>query len=368
MRAIRWLHRAVRIFGDIKNAVQLLFLIIFLVGATVTALIAAAVAISRLPLWAGIALGVVVFLAVLVVEIAVLLLFSPARRQKIGQWPDIKEVEPATVPQRPSIEVEVINDPRDKMFLEVTNKGEHGEFEAQIEVLEGRYCIHGITRPLLPIYTGYWQRNAGPKASLPQGHKDRLMIGRLDMPSPRILLARFAMYFYDAVSQQLAEYGTTSWVPGSRQAKVARFLLQITISSTPGMKEGPFVKTYLLDGHDPKLQEMPQRAETDVSAQRIALKELLAKRQRILSNMMGQASPENQRQKEAQRTYELIEAALGKGEAEKWAIGSGRTVFHSQKDTEWTVKLKRLVPDLGDLISRIDTISTRSDFNPDDWR
>ena len=157
---------------------------------------------------------------------------------------------------RPSIQVEVVNDRLDRMLLEVTNLGEHGDFEAQIEMLEGREFIHGIERPTLPIYTGCWELGLGAKASLAQGHSDRLMIGKLEVHAP-LWTAEFYMYFYDARAGGAKHFGTTSWLLVGKGTVAARFMLRITISSTPRMKQGPFVKTYVVDGEgDPRFQEM----------------------------------------------------------------------------------------------------------------
>lgn len=157
---------------------------------------------------------------------------------------------------RPTIDVVAVNESLgQRMYLEVTNHGERGEFEAQIEVLDGKGCIHGIVRPTLPTYTGYWERSAGPVASLPQGHKDRLLIGRQDVEW-RISLAEFVMSFFDPMSKKYAEYGTTSWGLLKDGTVAARFVLRITISCSPKVPTGPFVKTYIVAGRsNPSLTE-----------------------------------------------------------------------------------------------------------------
>jgi hypothetical protein len=152
----------------------------------------------------------------------------------------------------PTITVEPIVDPGGRMFLEVTNHGEHGDFQAQIEVVEGREFIHGVTRPPLPAYSAFWQVAAGPVARLPQGHKDRVAIGHLSI-HPGIWLASFEMYFFSHRDGHLATFDTTSWMPGSKGALPARFLLRITVSASPKLQEGAFCRLYLAEGGGEKL-------------------------------------------------------------------------------------------------------------------
>lgn len=147
---------------------------------------------------------------------------------------------------RAVLDVVVVSEYRGHV-LEVTNNGERGELQAQIEVIEGANFIHGVERPTLPTYTGYWERSAGPIATLSEGHKDRVMIASLDTPQGGLMLFSYKLYFYNAVQQRLAQFGTTSWVPGKDSGTIpAKFRLKITISSSRRMKGGPFVKEYIL--------------------------------------------------------------------------------------------------------------------------
>lgn len=150
--------------------------------------------------------------------------------------------------KHPTIKARTITETGGKMYLEVENLGEQGAFQAQIEVLEGDNFIHGIVRPPLPAYSGYWQRSAGSVANLPQGHKDRVMIGELSMTSS-VWSASFEMYFFSNQQGQPSSFGTTSWNPGSDQFVPARFLLRITISSAPKLKEGAFKGLYIIEGN-----------------------------------------------------------------------------------------------------------------------
>ena len=164
---------------------------------------------------------------------------------------------------RPTIAIRAGMDMYRGMFLDVTNLGERGEFEAQIEMLEGREFVHGMTRPILPRYTGYWERSAGPLARLPQGHSDRLLIGKTELASGGLMAASFKMYFYNPFSQKGDEYGTSSWGLMEDGSLPARFLLRITISSAPRILEGAFIKTYLVQG---RVNDTLQEANEEVEA------------------------------------------------------------------------------------------------------
>lgn len=151
---------------------------------------------------------------------------------------------------RAQLDIQVIIEPYSNMMcLEVTNNGERGELQAQIEILEGRHSMHGINRPTLPAYTGYWERSAGPVAALPQGHKDRLLVGRREMAYGLVLYS-YEFFYWDAREQCMKTYGTTSWVPLEDSGSIPPyFVFRITISSTPKMKDGPFVRDYVVDAN-----------------------------------------------------------------------------------------------------------------------
>ncbi len=161
------------------------------------------------------------------------------------------EVERESHPPAPTISLQPVSG--DSFGIEVTNAGETRVFEAQIQIVDGQDSIHGVTRPPLPTYAGYWELGAGPVARLPQGHKDFLLLGLREFEFPFVT---FRMAFYDRAAQKRLDYGTTSWLVLDPNIAAVHLELRVTISSTPSLPEGPFSAVYVVDGHaDPLLRQ-----------------------------------------------------------------------------------------------------------------
>jgi hypothetical protein len=151
----------------------------------------------------------------------------------------------------PMVSVQVVNEHDYRgtlMCLEIRNDGDVGEFQAEIEVLEGREFIHGLVRPPLPRYRGYWELGAGPVSKLAQGGHDRLRIGHHILGAPSYSSAEFTLAFYAHVEAQYAEFGTVSWDVVTTQFVRAKFRLKITITCDPKMAAGPYVEEFSVDG------------------------------------------------------------------------------------------------------------------------
>jgi hypothetical protein len=135
-----------------------------------------------------------------------------------------------------------------QMCLEVTNNGASGDIEAQIVIVQEQGHYPTIRPPNSP-YQGYWQLSGESKTSLPQGHTDILEIGQLqsDM-STRV--AHFTMVFYESspLGAGKRAYDSDNWIIGLGDPIPVRFIIQVTISSTPNPLNGPIIKTYLVDG------------------------------------------------------------------------------------------------------------------------
>lgn len=140
------------------------------------------------------------------------------------------------------------------MFLEVTNEGERGDFEAQVELLAGLGQVHQIDAPVnFRAYPGVWERSHGPRSSLARSQQDRLIIGHVErMAAASPPAATFRMAFYDEVNHGYAEYGTTGWIAGVEGIVPPRLELRVTISSSPSAAKGPYVNTFIVDADDPK--------------------------------------------------------------------------------------------------------------------
>jgi len=152
---------------------------------------------------------------------------------------------------------------RDGFFLDVTNYGEQGELEAQIAILRGGESIHGVVQPPNP-YIGYWETAVSDKSLLKEGHEDRLLIGQTEYGWP-LALASLKMFFFDRKSKALSSFGTTSWIlmGPDKAAPGPIFALRVTISATPRMPDGPFIRDYLVRrGEQETLVESQTDSET----------------------------------------------------------------------------------------------------------
>jgi hypothetical protein len=165
---------------------------------------------------------------------------------------------------RPKLVV-VPRNTKNAFWLEVTNLGEQGELEAQIAIQEIRSgSMNSVVRP--NPYIGYWEMAASDRCSLKEGHRDQLLIGKTDLNYP---FGSLQMFFFDRINRVLSSHGTTSWVWGSGEvdAQVPRPILaiRVTISASPRMPDGPFVRDYLVSGgeHDRTLSEPQTDSETN---------------------------------------------------------------------------------------------------------
>ena len=142
----------------------------------------------------------------------------------------------------------------DGMFLEVTNYGEPGEFEAQLELLGGFDSVHSIGAPVnFHNCRGFWQRSQGPTTLLSRRQKDHLIIGRVEASPPELPPASvFKMGFFDEESRRYAEYGTTGWIAGVAGIDPPRLELRVTINSNPRAASAAYTNTFVVNGEDPQ--------------------------------------------------------------------------------------------------------------------
>ncbi len=202
----------------------------------------------------GIPLLILIMLSILVFIASGLALLTN-REKEIGR---LRAEISASHQDRPSIRVKAFEEPYGGYAgLEVENTGEVGDFVVQIEVIEGRSSIHGIVRPPLPVYPGCWQQSQSAVTRLAQGHRERLPIVRAEIPRG-IMLTTFLFPFFDVRQGHMLEFGTTSWGLMRNDGSIpARFLLKVTITSTPRLIDGPYQRTFLIEGRaDRIIQEV----------------------------------------------------------------------------------------------------------------
>ena len=215
---------------------------------------AIALHIARLPTWL---ILVVAFSSVPVAVIVILLRAYAIWKRSDDRNLRLQEELKAVRDSRAKLVV-VPHNTRDGFYLEVTNHGEQGELEAQITILRGDGSIHGVVQPPNP-YIGYWETAVSDKSLLKEGHTDRLLIGQTEHEW-RVALVSLKMFFFDRKSKALSSFGTTSWITmgPDKAAPGTVFALRVTISATPRMPDGPFVRDYLVRiGEEEALVESP---------------------------------------------------------------------------------------------------------------
>jgi hypothetical protein len=191
---------------------------------------------APIPMWVWITLGLVGLM------VAPFIAFHKLRCKRDEIRTELDDIRNA----QPLIEVTPKKDNRD-IYLDVYNVGEYAEFEAQVEVLEGKSYAHG----LLDMYSAYWDRTKRDKTKIMKGHRDRLNIATLEM-NTRVLSACFRLHYYEtryfehSPVEGIMSFNSTSWIPGSDQVVKPCFKLKVTISSNPSMKDGAFSRVYEL--------------------------------------------------------------------------------------------------------------------------
>ncbi len=151
---------------------------------------------------------------------------------------------------KPSIEVKPLNK-RDMYCLEVKNIGNTGTFEAEIQITKSNAPIPSPVNQ----YTACWTIARGREAQIKKGLTDRLKIAHFITSPPDYLSQHLDIYYYEPQSGQENHVHSDSYLVGAkvvsangeeRPLKKPEFVLQVTISSEPSLKEGSFIKKYKL--------------------------------------------------------------------------------------------------------------------------
>jgi len=146
--------------------------------------------------------------------------------------------------EHPKIETTVRNQIHD-FDIEITNKGEDAEFDAQVEIIRGKNFIFGLP----DNYSAYWERTKNDKTEIKKDGKDWLKIASLNItPS----LMNYCLHYYEITHFQhstfprLASVDSDSWIPGDTRVVQPDIILKVTICANPSIIDGPFVLTYVL--------------------------------------------------------------------------------------------------------------------------
>lgn len=147
--------------------------------------------------------------------------------------------------QLPTVEVTPMEEDNN-YFLEVKNNGNAGEFEAQIKIVED-----ATGNTVGDLYFGYWDYGRGNTATIRNIDRVRIAHREITVYSPGHTivssLTSLQLFCCDnlLMSPQVRCAGT--WSSDIQDALKPSYILQVTISSTPPLKGGKFMKEYRLD-------------------------------------------------------------------------------------------------------------------------
>ncbi len=102
---------------------------------------------------------------------------------------------------------------------------------------------------------GCWQFKVGTKAKILKDHIDRVKIARFAAYPPTYQSQHLELYYYDPVSGEENHINSSNFLARARFVSAdgeempmikPEFVLQVTISSEPSLKEGSCLKKYKL--------------------------------------------------------------------------------------------------------------------------
>lgn len=112
--------------------------------------------------------------------------------------------------------------------------------------------------------------------------------------------------------------------------------------------------------------KMWSRIAPDPNASRVALKDLLGKAQARGGELYAEAA-EKDVEEWITQTRDLVQAALGEGEAQRFLSSAGYTFYASDNDPKHRTDVDGRIRRLDELIAGIDSITLRPGFQPRDW-
>ena len=155
------------------------------------------------------------------------------------------------IDNRPTIQVDPMKE-RNMCYLMVHNNGAEASFKVQIELTSDDPTVHRM-----PHYNGFWKYGNGPEAIINRGHDDFIKIAELYSSNPPGTISQHLKIFFHQPGYFDAGYITTSshFLGGTitntegntRPLEKHEYNLNVTISSSPELREGIFKETYILD-------------------------------------------------------------------------------------------------------------------------
>lgn len=126
----------------------------------------------------------------------------------------------------------------DNLCLNVINEGERGEFVAQIGIV-----YSSIEMPFkFESYRGIWNSTETDEVSIMKGHAESIRIATITTGKKTISLS---LYAYDKAHKRVHIIPAGNWMPTIDKSIIKpEYQLQVTISSSPSLKEKLFYRNY----------------------------------------------------------------------------------------------------------------------------
>jgi len=141
----------------------------------------------------------------------------------------------------------------DELYLNVTNEGEKGNFTAQISIISSSSGNLNFDRGMMTVgYTALWEKTQANKSEIMKEQSDSIKIASITTANTKLgLVKSLLLHAYDIASNSSHTIPSQSWMVNIGDTIIKpEYHLQVNISSDPSLKDGAFVRNYIvnLDG------------------------------------------------------------------------------------------------------------------------
>lgn len=136
--------------------------------------------------------------------------------------------------EKPSISVVACN-VNDESYIEVTNNGEKGIFEAEA------YIVRDKGSHIAEKYYPIWRKTNENKSKILHGHSDTIKIASIRFTQTENI---FELHAYSVANKTVGTVRSIEYTQLIAKGTKPNFIIQINISSDPSLKEKAFIGAY----------------------------------------------------------------------------------------------------------------------------